>query len=288
MNLVIETDIGRDPDDLFAIAYLIAAGVNVRAVLISPGDPDQVAVARLLLERAGVSCPVGVAKLGREKQSSGGLHYKLLARYGLARSAEADGDGADVCAGALRQHPDSELFVIGPVSSIGRHLKQNPTTALARATMQGGFLGYHQHTFDCARLPDFEGHDCVPTFNLNGDRKGADAFLASGIIDRRMVGKNVCHTVMFDSVRASALKPRCAASEFFAEAARLLFDGTDAKKFHDPTAAVCHLHPEIGSWVRGRTTRKGAGWGTNLADDGDHILAAIDYDALWDHVCNFR
>ena len=49
MNLIIETDIGRDPDDLFAIAYLIAAGANVRAVLISPGDPDQIAVARLLL-----------------------------------------------------------------------------------------------------------------------------------------------------------------------------------------------------------------------------------------------
>jgi hypothetical protein len=49
MNLVIETDIGNDPDDLFAIAYLIAAGVTVRAVLITPGDPAQVAICRLLL-----------------------------------------------------------------------------------------------------------------------------------------------------------------------------------------------------------------------------------------------
>ncbi|VTR92207.1 Uncharacterized protein OS=Plesiocystis pacifica SIR-1 GN=PPSIR1_23524 PE=4 SV=1 [Gemmata massiliana] len=288
MDLIIETDIGRDPDDLFAITYLIAAGANVRAVLISPGDPDQIAVARLLLQRAGVTCPIGVAKLGRDKQSSGGLHYDLLARYGLSRAAEPDGDGADVCAEALRVYPNSELFVIGPVSSIGRYLKQHPTTIVARATMQGGFLGYHQHLFECPRLPDFDGQDNVPTFNLNGDRKGADVFLAANIADRRMVGKNVCHTVLFAAIRASALKPRCATSEFFAEAARLLLKSTDGKKFHDPTAAVCHLHPEIGSWVRGRTVRRGAGWGTDLAGDGDHILAAIDYHALWDHLCHFR
>ncbi len=46
MNLIIETDIGHDPDDLFAICYLAAAGVNIRAICVSPGDPDQIAIAR--------------------------------------------------------------------------------------------------------------------------------------------------------------------------------------------------------------------------------------------------
>jgi pyrimidine-specific ribonucleoside hydrolase len=287
MNLVIETDIGNDPDDLFAIAYLIAAGVSVRAVLITPGDPAQVAICRLLLDRAGVVCPIGVAKPNRTGCKATSIHGDLLHKHGRTADATPDGDGASVLASTLAQFPDCEAFVIGPVASIGRYLRDRPT-AFARATMQGGFLGYHQHSFPCPRLTQFEGCDWVDTFNLNGDRKGADAFLSAPIAERRMAGKNVCHTVLFDATARARLRPQSAAAEFFCEAADLLLARTDAKKFHDPTAAVCHLNPEIGSWVRGRTVRKDRGWGTNLDPEGDHILAAIEYDALWDRVCNFR
>jgi pyrimidine-specific ribonucleoside hydrolase len=288
MNLIIETDIGRDPDDLFAIAYLVAAGVQVRAVLISPGDRDQVAICRLLLERSGVSCPIGVAKPDRTGRSSGGVHSSLLRRHNRPSEADADGEGVSVMKSALTAHPDSELFVIGPVSSIGRYCRENSIARFARATMQGGFLGYHQHDFACPRLEKFEGADWQDTFNLNGDRKGGEAFLAASIADRRMVGKNVCHTVLFDAAKQARLKPQSAAAEFFVEAADILLGKTEEKKFHDPTAAACHLHPEIGSWARGRTVRKNRGWGTDLDPVGDHILGAVDYDALWDCLCNFR
>jgi pyrimidine-specific ribonucleoside hydrolase len=103
-----------------------------------------------------------------------------------------------------------------------------------------------------------------------------------------MVGKNVCHTVLFDAAKRVRLKPQSAAAEIFVEAADILLAKTEEKKFHDPTAAACHLHPEIGSWVRGRTVRKNRGWGTDLDPAGDHILGAVDYDALWDYLCNFR
>ena len=286
MNLVIETDIGNDPDDLFAIAYLIAAGVTVRAVLITPGDPAQVAICRLLLDRAGASCPIGVAKPKRTGRAASGVHRDLLHKHGRPADAEPDGDGPAVLASALAQFPDCEAFVIGPVASVGRHLRDGGT-AFARATMQGGFLGYHQHEFGCPRLDKFAGCDWVDTFNLNGDRKGADAFLSAAIAERRMVGKNVCHTVVFDANVRARLRPQSAAAELFCEAADFLFARTGAKKFHDPTAAACHLHPEIGSWVRGRTARKERGWGTNLDPAGDHVLAAVDYDALWDRMCAF-
>jgi pyrimidine-specific ribonucleoside hydrolase len=286
MNLVIETDIGNDPDDLFAIAYLIAAGVNVRAVLVTPGDPAQVAVCRLLLTRAGVSCPVGVAKSNRTSTTANSIHGDLLKKHGLSASAEPDGDGVSVLASALAHYPDSEAFVIGPVASIGRYLRER-VNPFGRATMQGGFLGYHQHEFACPRLEKFAGCDWADTFNLNGDRKGADAFLSAPIAERRMTGKNVCHTVLFDAGVRARLRPQSAAAEFFCEAAGFLLARTGEKKFHDPTAAACHLHPEIGSWVRGRTVRKDRGWGTNLDPTGDHVLAAVDYDALWERVCSF-
>ena len=46
MDLVIETDIGHDPDDLFALLFLINAGVNIRAIAITQGYPAQVALVR--------------------------------------------------------------------------------------------------------------------------------------------------------------------------------------------------------------------------------------------------
>jgi hypothetical protein len=61
----------------------------------------------------------------------------------------------------------------------------------------------------------------------------------------------------------------------------LYLENHPAKKWHDPTAAVCHLHPEIGTWVRGRVTKLGGGWGTVADEAGDLILADIDRDALW-------
>ena len=51
--LIIETDIGRDPNDLFALCYLFGAGADIRAITIWPGDPDQVAVVRFLLRQLG-------------------------------------------------------------------------------------------------------------------------------------------------------------------------------------------------------------------------------------------
>jgi pyrimidine-specific ribonucleoside hydrolase len=153
--------------------------------------------------------------------------------------------------------------------------------------MQGGFLGYSQHEFSCPRLEKFEGCDWADTFNLNGDRKGADAFLSAALAERRMVGKNVCHTVVFDATIRERLRPQSAAAEFFCEAADFLLARCEAKKFHDPTAAACHLHPQIGSWVRGKTVRKERGWGTTLDPAGDHILAAVEYEALWERVCEF-
>ena len=61
-----------------------------------------------------------------------------------------------------------------------------------------------------------------------------------------------------------------------------------SKKFHDPTAAVCHLYPEIAQWFRGNTVKVKEGWTTNKNLDGDYILADIDRDQLWSKLffCN--
>lgn len=289
-DLIIETDLGHDPDDLFAISYLAAAGARIRAITIVPGDPDQLVVARLLSRVLGLDIPVGASHLTGRKPSSGGVHHALLRHFGSPFRAEPDGPGEQVIAAAIDRHPDAELFIIGPCTSTARYLARPDARIPRRVTMQGGFLGYHLHA-PVVRLPEFEGKDWMPTFNLNGDRKGAAVLTAAAVADRQFVGKNVCHTVVYDAAIHATMPPPPAdnpAAELFRLAMEMYLESHPAKKWHDPTAAACHLHPEIGTWVRGRVTKLGGGWGTVADEAGDSILADIDRDALWEKFRNWN
>lgn len=275
MSLIIETDLGHDPDDFFAICYLAAAGVDIRAILVTPGDPDQIAIAALLRDELGLDIPIGAAKPNRTKLSSGSIHHDLLKRYGRRLEAFPDGLGHEFLAGMKTE--DHDLFVIGPLSSVGKHLRSGGRP-FRRATMQGGFVPYSFYR-PTVTLDKFEDQSWVPTFNLNGDVDGAKAFLSANM-PRRVVGKNICHTVEFNKARfARFAPPKNRASELFCEAAQLYFTHHDSKKFHDPTAAVLHLHPEVGLWADGKTTRMKGGWTTFPGED--QVLVDLDYEAMW-------
>jgi inosine-uridine nucleoside N-ribohydrolase len=207
-DLIVETDLGHDPDDFFTLCYLAAVGVRIRAVCAVPGDRGQLAVARLLRQQLALDIPVGVSKLDSSKLSSGGLHHRLLDRFDLPREADHDGPGDDVMAATLAKHPGCEFLVIGPCTSTARYLARPDAVAPRRLTMQGGFLGY---------------------------------------------------------LRAH-----------------------EEKKWHDPTAAACHLHPEIGTWVRGRVAKIEGGWGTVADEERDLILADVDREALWDRFRSWK
>ena len=286
MDLIIETDLGHDPDDFFAINYLIYAGVRVRAILVSPGDPDQIAIARLICEIHGLTgnnrIPTGTSKKDRTKLSSGSIHHELLKKYGFPLEAKADGLGEDILVNVVAAFPNCELFVIGPVTSIGNYMEKHPETNFKRATMQGGFLPYSLHE-PVSPHEDFIGSESKPTFNLNGDRTAGLRFLTGNISERRMVGKNICHTVLFTKDVFSQFKNN---NKIFYEAAQMYLNRHDFKKFHDPTAAVCHLHPEIATWFRGNTVKKADGWTTEPNPEGDFILADINYNKLWEHLGN--
>jgi pyrimidine-specific ribonucleoside hydrolase len=282
MKLIIETDIGRDPDDYFALLYFISAGVDIKLICVSPGDPDQIAVAKFICERLGLTCPVAAGKIRKDKLSCSGFHRHLLRHYGAPLLAEPDGLGADL----IKEHYtyDTDFFICGPLTSVGKALSSN--LSYKSATMQGGFIGYDTHKHECPRLDKFEGKSEVPTFNLNGDIKGAERFLSAIILDRKFVSKNVCHTVIYDKQRHELMKavpPKNLASEMLREGMEFyLKKHPGGKKFHDPTAAVCHLHPEVATWVRGDLYRKKGAWGTDPTWIGSSkITAALDYEKLW-------
>lgn len=292
MNLIVETDIGHDPDDFFALCYLVSAGVNIRGIMISPGDPDQIAIARFFCKEVGLDIPIGASKLDRIKLSSGSIHHNLLKKYGHSLTSSPDGLGIDLLPSIFNDYPDSELFVIGPVSSLGKHLAAHPEQIIKRATMQGGFVGYHLYDPQ-VKLPQFEGKSWVPTFNMNGDRPGTLAFTGAKIAERHFVGKNVCHTILYNKEHFGKMsKPNCRAAELFMEGMGLYLEKHEDKKFHDPTAAVCHLHEEIGVWLAGKVRKIEQGWGTicevEPKDNTDWVLADVDRELLWDHIYNWN
>lgn len=282
MNLIIETDLGHDPDDFFAILWLLSVGANVRAIVIQPGDKDQIAIASFLRKQLDLDFTIGVAKKDREKLSSGSVHYDMLKRYGHPLEALPDGFGPDIVAEAVE--PDTEFFVIGPVTSVGTYLRTHEHK-IKRATMQGGFLPYSKYRPSIV-LEKFEGKEWVPTFNLNGDRPNGVAFTEANIEERRFVSKNICHTVVYDKTVHARVKPKDEPSELFKEAMDFYLARHDEKKFHDPTAAVCHMNPNVASWVRGKIAKMESGWTT--VDGNDYVISDINYDLLWECVTEFK
>lgn len=290
MDLIIETDIGRDADDFFAICYLAAAKVNIKAITITPGDKDQVAVAKFLMKRFGFdNVKIGVPA-ERGKKSVTPFHTHILNYYGEPTSVEPDGIGGEIIAEAVEKSDLPNLFAIGPVTNVAAFLKTASNKIFKHATMQGGFCSYDiQCPTKCEKLIKFNGMMTCPTFNLNGDKKAGQIFIDDTRFKRRFVGKNVCHGIywnkeryqtMYDRWEGNALEP----INLMLMASKMYFSKHPEKKFHDPTAAVCMLHPEIGTYVKGKTYNEKGGWGTKLDNDGDDICTDLDETKLWEYL----
>ena len=296
MELIVETDIGRDADDFFALCYLAAAGVSIRAITITPGDGDQVAVAKFLVDYLGLNCEVGVPGT-RGKKSVTPFHHEVLQKYGYPLTAEPDGEvGFRVIERAVCEYRKPvELFCIGPVTNVKEVLRRTrgrkEPSYFSHATMQGGFCSYDLY-MPTEPLDKFKGMTTCPTFNLNGDKRGGEHFINDERFKRRFVGKNVCHSIVWDKARLHAMRnaqqvspnPNSKAINLFMDAAEIYFRKHPEKKFHDPTAAVCMLHPEVGTYVKGKTYNEKGGWGTRLDPNGDDICVDVDREKLWQYI----
>jgi pyrimidine-specific ribonucleoside hydrolase len=291
MNVIVETDIGRDADDFFALCYLVSAGVGIRAITISPGDPDQVAVVKFFLKEVGLEdVPVGVGIMNRGKSSVGGIHTQLLKKYNFPLVDDHyHAYGPDLIKIVRSCYPFScDFFIMGPLTSVGKYISNPPILDIKRATMQGGFIGYDVHGRKVPRLDKFEGLTTCSTFNLCGDMEGARSYInCAQIKERNFIGKNICHTIVYDRAihnRVMETKPKNRAGELLREGMGMYLERHSGKKFHDPSAAVCMLHPEIATWVKGKLYEENGKWGTRLDPNGDNIAINIDVEKLWERI----
>jgi inosine-uridine nucleoside N-ribohydrolase len=290
---VVETDIGRDPDDFLALAFLFGSCINIRAIVVTPGHPDQIASVKFLLRELDIDIPVGSAHPESTKQSLSGTYKKMLERHQAPLVASADGEGCIVMEAIAARFGPPSLFACGPLENTGKYLKRGGD--LRRCFVQGGFLPYEAHDLVVSRLPQFEGHTAFATFNFGGCIDGAQK-LISYPATHYFIGKNVCHTILYSHeihkqmLAAHSSAHRSPARRMFLEFAELILDRhPEGKKIHDVVAAACLVNTDMGVWVRGRPHYHGKGrWGTETDPDGDFVLADLDRSAFWSAMASFN
>jgi len=254
-----------DPDDYLTLLLLCGhPRVDLRAVTITPGTPQQVGLVRHALKEFSLDIPVGAYNIGHEKQCVSKWHYRA---YGnISESLDAE-EGWVVLTQALG--PDVTLLTGAPLKNLGKALWNDALPVTGRWVAQGGFAGDGVVPGEW-QLEKFRGMDACPTYNFNGDPRSASAALTCQNIKQiRLVSKNVCHGVAYDRKvheRVAAVKNRSLSMSLIHRGMDLyLKKRPQGKLFHDPLAACCAIDPEIGRWSEpvAMFRRKGK-WGARL------------------------
>lgn len=200
-----------DPDDFLTLLLLLGhPQVNLKAVTVTPGTPDQVGLVRQALAWFGREIPVGAHNLdhrprslddevgpgdgrhGRRGVCVSSWHYRAYGDIPPSRDAAPGGQ-------VLREMCDDSTTLItgAALKNLGAAM-QLPGFRVGRIVVQGGFAGEGVVPPE-RQLAKFRGKVTCPTYNLNGDPKSALAALRHpGIGVRRFVSKNVCHGVIYD------------------------------------------------------------------------------------------
>ncbi|MFY1828458.1 nucleoside hydrolase [Myxococcus fulvus] len=269
-----------DPDDALTLCLLSThPAVTLRAVTVTPGTLAQVGMVRHLLARAGRSdVPVGARNPAAQKESLSAFHTKWL---GPLPPAAPDGLAHEVLALTLKRFPEATLLTGAPLQNLRLLLEHHPDVHLHRWVAQGGFAGDNvvppEH-----RLPKFAGLRTCPTFNFNGDPKGALLALASDRVGRReLVSKNVTHGLAYDGAFHERMRPHASATPglalIFEAMERYLAQRPEGKLLHDPLAACAAIDPGIVTWAQVEVVRERGEWGAELAQ-GTRTFISVAMD----------
>jgi pyrimidine-specific ribonucleoside hydrolase len=272
-----------DPDDLFTL-FLLAGHprVNLKAVTVFPGAPDQIGLIRHMLSRFQVDIPIGAGNLDSQKPGVSQWYYDVFGNIEPSRDAAS---ASDILLGACDEA--TTLLTGAPLKNIGRVIQQsieNPSREPFRAgrwIAQGGFAGVGVVPPE-KQLDKFKGLRTCPTHNLSVDNKSAQRVIDwPHLGTRHFVSKNVCHGVYYDQamhdVFTSLKDKHLAFSLIWQGMDAYLKEYPDGKKFHDPLAACCAIDLSIGEWAEVELFREQGEWGARLAT-GSNTWIIVDYD----------
>ncbi|HKQ86851.1 MAG TPA: nucleoside hydrolase [Candidatus Acidoferrales bacterium] len=176
-KIIIDTDIGDDIDDAFAVALALRSpSVQILGITTTFGDTETRAklVDRLLGEAGRTDIPVAVGMATRPK---GAFTQRVYAEGGqFARSSHPS--AVDFILDQIKQSPgDVTLVCIGPLFNIGAAIEKDPAIfrKLKRVVMMGGAI--HRGYGDPYAAPT----PPEPEWNIVNDIPGAQKLFAAGV-----------------------------------------------------------------------------------------------------------
>ena len=177
IKIIIDTDIGDDIDDAFAVALAISSPeVEIRGITTTWGDTALRArlLDRLLLETGNSGIPVAEGIPSAIKTSF------TQARYALSGSPPRPHPKAvDFLLDQVRQNPgEITLICIGPLTNMGAAIDRDPETfkKVKRVVLMGGSI--RRRYGDLGYAPD---HGPEPEYNIVSDVPAAQKLFSSGV-----------------------------------------------------------------------------------------------------------
>jgi inosine-uridine nucleoside N-ribohydrolase len=178
-RVIVDTDIGDDIDDAFALALVLASPeFEVLGITTAWGDTTlRVRLVQRLLAEVGRS-DIPVAE-GIVTESRTPFTQARWAQRKTARADRAVPSSVDFLLDSIRRHPgEITLFALGPLTNIGAAIQRDPAAfrKIGRVVWMGGSVrrGYSKSAFHPPRPPDKE-------YNVVSDIAAARALLDSGV-----------------------------------------------------------------------------------------------------------
>jgi inosine-uridine nucleoside N-ribohydrolase len=272
----------QDPDDFLTLLFLLGhPRVDLRAVTIMPGTPEQVGlVRRAVNDWFGRDIPIGAHDITRTTSATSPWHHDAYGATPPSSVASPAGKLLlDLC------NDEMTLLTGAPLKNLGTAIRleheHGRPLHLKHLVIQGGFAGEGIVPRE-RQLPKFAGMVTCPSFNLNGDPKTALAVQHHpGIALRHFVSKNVCHGVIYDH----EMHARVAEVKDHNRGLAYIWKGMDyylrhrpaGKAIHDLVAACCAIDPAIGMWAEVEVYREHGQWGARMKPgSGTWIITGYD------------
>jgi len=244
--VVYETETG-DPDDMFAIAYIVSRPEwELVGLTVNPGSVQQIKTMQALCRELEVSPLIGSFDISHQKASSRGIWLDMcdISNY----SGVPDGSGEEVYTRLISDYGSRLIIISGaPMKCMGQFFKNNPDAEIDLWVAQGGFAGDNivppKH-----RLKKFEGMTECPTFNFGGCQEAINLLENTNIKKKILVSKNVCHGVIFNRSVLDLYTPgeNIGLNFIYRGMQKYLARKSGGKKFHDPLACVVALCEVLG------------------------------------------
>lgn len=236
--VILDTDIGNDPDDMLALAMILdRPEFDLRAVFTTGAAPGLRAVlARHLCRVAGRDIPIGVGEVPPGYDEPVRFHVGYFERQGAVLSDAHKFPPANEVFSGLKVYGEERitLITIGPLTTTASLVKSYPdwSEKIGKIVSMGGFISL------------WEKNRYLREHNFSSDVGSAFGVLAHSEFDHVCVTKNVCQGLIMKAEDVPRLNTSGSPARNWAFGfMREWFVNREKKLLHDPLTAVAAIDP---------------------------------------------